>query len=72
MRGFKNNIKIQNELKANKAPDYDLITGKLLKELPHKVVRHITIIYNANVTELFPDPIESRTNYFNPKTRKRS
>jgi len=47
---------IQNELKANKAPGYDLITGKLLKKLPHKAVRHITIIYNAILRlNYFPD-----------------
>lgn len=37
---------IQN-LKTNKAPGYDLITGRVLKELPQKAFRFITIIYNA-------------------------
>lgn len=32
---------------AKKAPGYDLITGKILKELPDKALRLITIIYNA-------------------------
>lgn len=38
---------IIDELKPNKAPGYDLITGKVLKELPQKAIRYITIIYNA-------------------------
>jgi len=46
--------KIIRNLKDNKAPGHDLITGKVLKELPQKVVRLITIIYNALI----------RLNYF--------
>lgn len=38
---------IQKDLNAKKAPEYDLITGKILKELPAKALRFLTIIYNA-------------------------
>lgn len=38
---------IQRDLNAKKAPGYDLITGKILKELPEKALRLLTIIYNA-------------------------
>ena len=38
---------IQNELNPNKAPGFDLITGKIIQELPEKTVRLITIIFNA-------------------------
>jgi hypothetical protein len=32
---------------ARKAPGYDLITGKVLKELPKKAVTLLTILYNS-------------------------
>ena len=38
---------IQSDTNPTKAPGYDLITGKLLKELPRKGIRAITQIYNA-------------------------
>ena len=38
---------IQNELNPNKAPGFDLISGKVIKELPEKTVRLITILFNA-------------------------
>lgn len=38
---------IQKDLNAKKARGYDLITGKILKELPDKALRLIIIIYNA-------------------------
>lgn len=38
---------IQNNLHPNKAPGYELITGKLIKELPKKGVVFLTIIFNA-------------------------
>lgn len=38
---------MQKDLNAKKAPGYDLITGKILKELPDKALRLLTIIYNA-------------------------
>ena len=38
---------IQREAHPTKAPGYDLITGKLLKELPRKGLREITQIHNA-------------------------
>lgn len=48
-----NNIKVKhinhliNNLKNKKSPGHDKINGKLLKELPAKAVRYITIIINA-------------------------
>jgi hypothetical protein len=39
----------------DKAPGYDLITGAVLKELPHKGFRALTQIYNAILRlEYFP------------------
>lgn len=38
---------IQKDLNANKTPGYDLTTSKMLKELPEKTLRLLTIIYNA-------------------------
>jgi hypothetical protein len=37
-------IKKMNE---NKAPGYDLITGKILRQLPKKAIILLTIIYNS-------------------------
>lgn len=43
-------------LHENKSPGYDLITGKILKELPDKAVRLLTIIFNAILrVGYFPD-----------------
>lgn len=39
--------KIINELNPHKAPGYDLITGKILQQLPKKGVRFLTILFNA-------------------------
>lgn len=45
---------IQN-LKGFKVPGYDLITKKVLKELPQKALRFITILLNAILRlEYFP------------------
>jgi hypothetical protein len=52
-----NNVKnvIQYKINPRKAPGYDLITGKILKELSQKGLRTITQIYNAILqTEYFP------------------
>lgn len=38
---------IQNDLNTKKAPGFDLINGTLLKELPHKELRFLTIIYST-------------------------
>jgi len=38
---------IQSDTYPTKAPGYDLITGKLLKELPRKGLHAITQIHNA-------------------------
>jgi hypothetical protein len=38
---------IQNKINPKKSPGYDLITGKILKELSQKCLRAITQIYNA-------------------------
>lgn len=48
--------KIIKTVNPNKAPGFDLITGRILKELPEKVVRLITIIFNAILrVGYFPD-----------------
>ena len=42
-------------LKSKKAPGIDLLSGKVLKELPHKGVVLITYIFNAILRlEYFP------------------
>jgi hypothetical protein len=47
---------LQNKLDPQKAPGWDLITGRILKELPDKCVRYITIVYNAILrNSYFPD-----------------
>jgi hypothetical protein len=38
---------IKKDLNVKKAPDYDLITSKMVKELPEKALRLLIIIYNA-------------------------
>lgn len=38
---------IDSDLNAKKAPGYDLITGKLLKELPRKGIVFLALIFNA-------------------------
>lgn len=38
---------IHSELSANKAPGFDLITGRVLKSLPRKCLIYITTIFNA-------------------------
>lgn len=38
---------IGKDLKEKKSPGHDLITGKLLKELPRKCIVFITLIFNA-------------------------
>jgi hypothetical protein len=46
---------IQYKINPKKAPGYDLITGKILKELSQKGLKAITQIYNAILqTEYFP------------------
>ena len=46
---------IQYHTNPTKAPRYDLHTGTVLKELPHKGFRALTQIYNANLRlEYFP------------------
>jgi hypothetical protein len=46
---------IQYKINPKKAPVYDLITGKILKEVSHKCLRAITQIYSAILqTEYFP------------------
>lgn len=42
-----------NKLKPNKAPGYDLITGKTLKELPKEGLVFITSVFNACLTRNF-------------------
>lgn len=38
---------VQERINAKKAPGYDLITGRVLKELPRKGIVHLTAICNA-------------------------
>ncbi len=38
---------IKNEINQHKAPGHDLITGKMLRELPDKCIKLITYIFNA-------------------------
>lgn len=46
---------ITNELNPKKAPGYDLITGRILKELPRKAIVFLTMLFNAVLrTEYFP------------------
>jgi hypothetical protein len=45
----------QEELNPRKSPGYDLITGRLLKEMPRKCIVHLTTICNAIIrTGYFP------------------
>jgi hypothetical protein len=47
---------IKNNLNPKKAPGYDLITGKVLKELSEKGMKMLTILFNAILrTGIFPD-----------------
>lgn len=47
---------IINEMSVKKAPGFDLITSKILKELPIKGLKLITTIFNAIIRlEYFPD-----------------
>lgn len=48
-------------LNAKKAPGYDIITGKILKELPEKALRLLTIIFIAVI----------RLNYYPVQWKKR-
>ena len=44
-----------NKLRTPKAPGYDLITGRILKELPHVGIKAITLIFNSILrTGYFP------------------
>jgi hypothetical protein len=46
---------IQEDLSPRKAPGYDLITGRILKEMPTKGIVHLTTICNAIIrTGYFP------------------
>ena len=43
-------------MKIKKSPGYDQINGKMLKELPPKIIRFITIIMNATLRlQHFPE-----------------
>ena len=47
---------LQNDINPNKTPGYDLITGRILKELPDKCVRLITFLFNSIFRlSYFPD-----------------
>lgn len=46
---------IKRDISAKKSPGYDLITGRILKELPDIVIQYITLIFNAVLRiEYFP------------------
>jgi hypothetical protein len=45
---------IQKDLNPSKAPGYDLMTGRISKEMPRKGIVHLTAICNAII----------RTGYF--------
>ena len=48
---------IIDKTKNNKAPGIDLINGKILKNLPPKAIRLMTIIFNAILRiQYFPKP----------------
>lgn len=48
---------INKNLNQRKAPGWDLITGKILKELPENIVKTITALFNAALRlEYFPIP----------------
>lgn len=49
-------LNIIGKLKLNKAPGYDLITAKALKELPKEGVTLLTYIYNACLIRSFVPP----------------
>lgn len=38
---------IKGKLNSKKAPDFDLITGIILKEMLRKAIMHLTTIFNA-------------------------
>jgi hypothetical protein len=55
---------IQNiiqDINPRKAPGYDLITGRILKEMPRKDIVHY---YNG----IFPSSMESRADHNDPET----
>ena len=48
---------ISDKTKNNKAPGIDLFNGKIVKNLPPKAIRLMTIIFNAILTiQYFPKP----------------
>lgn len=48
-------VMIKKHINVRKSPGYDLITGKILHELPDKAIRVITMIFNAILRlEVFP------------------
>lgn len=44
-------------LKLKKAPGYDLITGRILKELPETGITYLTHLYNSILRIYFKNPI---------------
>ena len=49
-------LSIIGNLKSKKAPDYDLITAKLLKELAMEAINFMMHIFNAYLSKCwFPD-----------------
>ena len=44
---------IKTKINTNKSPGFDLITGKLLHELPERAIRVLTYIFNAIIREKY-------------------
>jgi hypothetical protein len=59
-----------NSLKTKKSPGYDLITGKILKELPIVAIKYLTVIQCCHAKRILPGTMESCTDYPHPKTRE--
>jgi hypothetical protein len=64
---------IKNNLNPKMAPGYDLITGKVLKELSEKGMKMFTILFNAVLrTSIFPDQWKVAQKIVIPKPGKRT
>jgi hypothetical protein len=59
-----------NSLKTKKSPGYDLITGKILKELPIVGLKYFTVIQRRHAKRTLLGTMESCTDHLQPKTRK--
>jgi hypothetical protein len=55
------------QLRSNKAPAHELITGRILKELPDIKIRAITQIFKCLQNRVLPGPMEGFPNYHIPE-----